>query len=346
MQTFREIEISGDAHQRGVMHGEQLSVEIAEAIAIYGSAFGLSESAVFEQAAHFSQVIADFNADYAAEIDGIAEGSGQDVRWITALNARTEILALKNLSTARVASNECTSMCFGAAPVLGQTWDWGQPLEVLCAMFRIERPDGHVIRMMSEPGIIGKIGMNSAGVGVCLNILTLVGYRLGGVPIHVMLRAILDCTSTAEAAAMIDSAAAGKSRNGIVADKTGDCFDREFAGPETMLPDRFNGNLIHTNHYLSREINGHDDPLFFNSRTRMARAMNRVSAAEEPTASAMIDILSDRTDNPFPIFREYLPDEEFGAVGTVATIVMDLAAGEMHVRKGSDPETGFKVYQA
>ena len=74
MQTFREIEISGDAHQRGVMHGEQLSVEIAEAIAIYGSAFGLSESAVFEQAAHFSQVIADFNADYAAEIDGIAEG--------------------------------------------------------------------------------------------------------------------------------------------------------------------------------------------------------------------------------------------------------------------------------
>ena len=145
---------------------------------------------------------------------------------------------------------------------------------------------------------------------------------------------------------MIDSAAAGKSSTVIVADKTGDGFNLEFAGPETMLPDRFNGNLIHTNHYLSREINDHEDPLFFNSRTRMARAMNRVSAAEEPTVVAMKDILSDRTDNPFPIFRKYLPDEELQAVGTVATIVMDLAAGEMHVRKGNDLENGFKVYKA
>jgi isopenicillin-N N-acyltransferase-like protein len=47
---------------------------------------------------------------------------------------------------------------------------------------KIIRPDGHQLIQLTEPGILGKIGMNSAGVGVCLNILAagLPGYHIGG----------------------------------------------------------------------------------------------------------------------------------------------------------------------
>jgi isopenicillin-N N-acyltransferase-like protein len=339
MPKFREIDIAGTAHERGVMHGEQLRSEISDALGFYREIFMLPEASVLDQAAHFQRVITAFNADYGEEIRGISDGSGQELLWIVALNARTEILALKG----KTSVNECTSMCFPDRPVLGQTWDWGEPLEALCAVMRIGRPDGHVIRMLGEPGIIGKIGMNSAGLGVCLNILTL-GGGLDGVPIHVMLRAILDCKSAGEAAVVINRAPTGKSSNVIVADSSGYCFDTEFAGGETLNPDSFNGNFIHTNHYLGREINAPDDPLFFNSRARMNTATKRVSQSVEFTAARMIEVLSDRSHEQFPIHRPYVPDDILRSVGTVATIVMDLSAQELHIRKGNDPDNTFTSF--
>jgi isopenicillin-N N-acyltransferase like protein len=343
MKKFREIDVSGDAHARGLMHGEQMSGEIADALTFYKDIFKQPATVVLEQARHFQRVIADFNAEYATEINGIAEGAGQDPLWIVALNARTEILGLLKQDGSNTPINECTSMCFKGPPILGQTWDWGLPLESLCAIMRIERPDGHVIRMLTEPGILGKIGMNSAGLGVCLNILTL-GQPLTGVPVHVLLRGILDCASASEATAMIHGAALGTSSNVMVADKSGHCFDLEFAGAETLSPDYGDGNLVHTNHYLGEAINAADDPLFFNSHARMRRASERVVQAPEHTATIMCDILSDRSHNTFPIYRPYVPDDSVQDVGTVATIVMDLGVGEMHVRKGAELDNGFTTY--
>lgn len=339
MSTFREIEITGDALERGVSHGEQLKDEIADALAYYHGVFNLPEAKVLEQASHFQRVITAFNDDYAKEIAGIAVGAGQDPLWIVALNARTEILALNN----QIAPNECTSMCFTGPPILGQTWDWGQPLESVCAVMRINRPDGHVIRMLTEPGIIGKIGMNSAGLGVCLNILAL-GSKLEGVPIHAMLRAILDCQSTDEAVAVIDRAPEGKSSNVIVADRTGNCFDREFAGAETLNPEAILGNLVHTNHYLGKEINARSDPLFFNSRARLNTATELVSQTTEHSARSMMDILSDRSHDEFPIYRPYVADDIMQSLGTVATIVMDFATQQIHIRKGTDLDNPFMAY--
>ncbi len=339
MPKFREIDIAGTAHERGVMHGEQMRDEIAEALSFYRDIFKMPEAEVFEQASHFHNVIAAFNADYIDEIKGIADGSGQDLLSIVALNARTEIFALKGQTSV----NECTSMCFSQRPILGQTWDWGKPLEALCAVMRISRPDGHVIRMFGEPGIIGKIGINSAGLGVCLNILTLKRH-LGGLPIHVMLRAILDCKSIAEAIAVIARAATGKSSNVIVADGMGACFATEFADDETFQPNAFEGNFVHTNHYLGREINDADDPLFFNSRARLKTASEGLSQIREHTVTSMIDILSDRTHDQFPIHRQYVADDVLQNVGTVATIVMNLSTQELHVRKGNNLDNSFATF--
>lgn len=340
MESFREIEIGGHARQRGLAHGEQLRSEIAATLDYYRTIFNLPSETVLEHAAYFHGVISAFNRDYADEIAAIAEGAEQDPLWITALNARTEILGLNKPAQC----NECTSVCFnGPSPVLGQTWDWGKTMEDLCAVVRLKRPDGHEIRMLTEPGIIGKIGLNSAGLGVCLNILTL-GQPLRGVPVHVMLRAILDCRSADEAARVIDSAPDGKSSNVMVADRSGSCFDREFAGEETFQPETFGDHHIHTNHYLGREINDPDDPLFSSSRARMATACERVTAATALTVDTMKDILSDRSDTGFPIFRPYIPDDLLEELGTVATIIMDVTGGVFLIRKGSNADARFTSF--
>ena len=339
MQKFQKIVISGTARERGRAYGEQLRAEIAQTIDYYAGVFNLSENRILEQAEYFLKVITDFNTDYAIEIEGIAEGAVQDPLWITALNARTEILGLNK----PVQLNECTAMCFLHNPVLGQTWDWGKPLENLCVIVQLLRPDGHSIQMLTEPGIIGKIGMNNAGVGVCLNILTL-GYPLTGVPIHIILRAILDCKSTEQAGAIIDSAPYGKSSNVIVADKTGNCFVREFAGKETYLVEAFDGNYIHTNHYLGKPINGIDDPLFASSHARLNTVCKRTAAISQSVES-MKDILSDRSHKTFPVYRPYMPDPILGEVGTVATIIMNLEDLNLHIRKGSKSRAIFNEYR-
>ncbi len=339
MDHFRKLTISGTAFKRGRMHGEMLADEIAQTVSFYRAIFKLPEDVILERAAYFRDVIADFSPDYAEEINGIAQGCGMDPLWITALNARTEILALSALNQA----NECTALSFPATSLLGQNWDWGKPLESLCVMLRIERADGHVITMMTEPGIIGKIGMNSTGLGVCLNILTL-GRELGGVPIHVLLRGILDCTSIDQARALIERAGSGKSSNVLVGNASGDCFDSEFAGDEVFTHRAVDGTLIHTNHYLGKDINATDDPKFASSYARMHTATTMAANRNGDTIAAMRDILSDASNNELPILRPYIPDDSVQELGTVCSIIMDLSAREMHVRKGPDPARAFKVY--
>ncbi len=336
--TFQQINIAGTPHERGFSHGLQLKMQIADALVFYKRIFKLNDEKIRERATHFKQVITQFNPEYADEINAIAEGSEQDPLWIFALNARTEILSVNG----GLFTNECTSMCFTRARVLGQTWDWAKPLEALCVLMRITRPDGHVVQMLTEPGIIGKIGMNSAGLGVCLNILS-INQELDGVPIHVILRAMLDCQSVSEAAQIVKLAGTGKSSNIIVADAHGDGTDIEFAADETVALTAVDGSFVHTNHYLGEPINDLANPVFENSQHRLATAMESVLNAEAHTVDSMKEILSNRADSQHPIYRTYCADEHLGDVGTVATVVMDLSDRQLHIRKGNSPAASFET---
>ena len=55
--TFRRIELSGTAHQRGLAHGEQMRSEIAETLVYYKTLFRLSDDIILERAAHFKNII-------------------------------------------------------------------------------------------------------------------------------------------------------------------------------------------------------------------------------------------------------------------------------------------------
>ena len=77
---------------------------------------------------------------------------------------------------------ECTTLAFKNQRILGQNWDWESDIEELAVILDIETEDGHRILTMTEPGMIGKIGMNNHGVGVGLNFMTIDNYQPYGVP--------------------------------------------------------------------------------------------------------------------------------------------------------------------
>ncbi len=339
MNQFPLISISGGPYERGRQHGQQLSEEIAKAIDFYRSIFGLSEDEILRHAVYFRNIIDEFNPAYSEEIKGIAQGAGVDLLWIVALNARTEIL-----SRNACASNECTAVYFPTPSILGQNWDWGKALEPLTVLMKIEQPAGHVIMMITEPGIIGKIGMNNAGLGVCLNILTL-GKRLVGLPVHIILRAILDCKSLAQVDALLTQHGNGKASNIIVADASGNGFDMEFCDQTSYRLVAESDYLLHTNHYLGNPINSEQNPDFSSSYTRFSKAMQILSDHRERSVESMCELLSDESDQSLPIYREYVSDESVHELGTICTIVMELAQQKMHVRKGKGIGAEFFEYR-
>ena len=339
MNQFPQITISGEPFERGKQHGEQLSAEIAKTIDFYRSIFGLPEAEILQYAEFFGKIIDDYDPAYTQEVAGIALGAGVDPLWIVALNSRTEIL-----SRNAVASHECTAVYFPTPSILGQNWDWGRALEPLTVLMKIVQPAGHVIMMITEPGIIGKIGMNNAGLGVCLNILTL-GKRLDGLPVHIILRAILDCKSLAQVDALLTQHGNGKASNIIVADASGNGFDMEFCDQASyrLIPE--SDYLLHTNHYLGSPINSEQDPDFSSSYTRFSKATQILSDNRERSVGSMCELLSDESDQSLPIYREYVFDDSVRDLGTICTIVMELAQKKMHVRKGKGKEASFFEYR-
>jgi len=321
------ITLSGDARARGEQHGTALKNRIHRTIEVYGSFFGRKENEIFDIARHFKTVINDFDAAYGVEIEAIADAAGADPLWIYALNARSEFLSF-------VPATECTVMHFAGTPILGQNWDWEERLEPLIALVRIERADAPSILMMTEPGILGKIGLNSSGVGVCFNFLH-INRPTNGVPIHILLRAILDSSSMKEARETIRRAGPGRSANILVADHSGERFDMEFAATEQFEIADPGDVIAHTNHYMDPDM--FSVPLTLeNSTFRLNRAYALAEEHTERDRSTMARMLSD-TENPGnAICQTYRKRAPLGQMGTVCTLTMDLVAQNMEIRLGND----------
>lgn len=329
-----EITISGLPDERGFQHGHMLKDRMERTIEFYTHVFDKSEDELFRLAEHFREKIREFNPDYTNEIEALAEGAGVDSRYIYALNARSEILSLE--------PTECTALYFQTTHLLGQNWDWAKPLEDLIVLMRIEQPDAPAICMVAEPGIIGKIGLNSNGLGVCLNILR-VNKKLDGVPIHIVLRAVLDSADFNRALDRVKASGYGKASNILIGSSRGQSASVEFAGNESFIVEPKNETLIHTNHYLGRNINS-DHGVFCSSFARMRTAAERVDTTTNQSIDAMKSILLDHSNSDLPIHRAYIPDDELGEVGTVCTVLMDLPGQTIQIKKGNAAAANFVAY--
>jgi len=203
----------------------------------------------------------------------------------------------------------------------------------------IERPDGHRIRMLTEPGIIGKIGMNSAGIGACLNIL-MVEEDLHGLPVHVLLRAILDCSTIEDVESLVVQQSGGKASHVLVGGRDGACISVEFAGAHSHRLQPEAGLLLHTNHYLGDDsLNEFDWYPSTHERIRKAKEL----IGKDSSRDGILRMLSDRSEAELSICKPYTASESrgFGKVGSVFTVLMDLAGGHMQIRIPSHGEGEF-----
>jgi len=337
MGQIPQITVAGGPRERGLSHGERLKGRIHQTFDFYAREIfrtsPLDMEEIRHRAAHVRDTILGFRPDYGTEIEAIAEGAGMEAWQIYALNARTEIL---NARTA-----ECTAVLFRDTAMLGQNWDWIREMEEQVVLLNYHFGNGHRIATLTEPGMLAKIGLNSRGIGVCLNIL-FSSHRLDGLPVHILLRAILDCTDLGEVRETVQRAGGGKASHFLVADDQGDYCSIEFAGSQRYEVQPFDGCLIHTNHYIAPGTENMD-VLVPGSEERLVQGKEWLRGIGGHDLEQMKSILLDDSAGSKSINSCYHAEELLGGlqVGTCATVIMDLPLRRLYLKKGPGAAGGF-----
>lgn len=323
---FFRLRISGDARQRGQQYGEQACELIHETFEIYADLLATRGTALQPLAETYGRCIAAFSPPLYAEIDAIAAASGLAPWQIVALNARTEILNIE--------APECTLLALPGQRRLAQNWDWIRPLESRVIELTVVYPDGLEIVMLLEPGQIGKIGMNNAGLGVGLNIL-FCPLTTPGLPVHVLMRSMLECQSAAEAKTVVETAPPGRASHLCAGDRHGDFWTMEFVDTRQQLVRLDEPPFAHSNHYRLFP-NTLEGPARENSLLRQQRAEQLLSAQCEAEA-----ILADQNNGCDAIFAPYHDMPPVGECGTLFSVIMDLDQPELRYRCRQQADTDW-----
>lgn len=332
--------------ERGYAFGRAHADRIENTLSTYGRLFAGLHGVGAREVAQLGEVVGarlgEGFPELREELEGIAVGAGVEEFALFAANARTEILA----GTARP---ECSAI--GVLPeatsdgstLLAQNWDWHPDLAESRVIWRVENEDGSWFVTLTEAGLLAKIGLNSSGLGVCLNILTTTADGgVGGLPIHVLLRLLLqDCENLSAAVRLLLNAEVTASS----------CFNLGFADGEAgalasvelspvaaavIWPEH--GRLLHTNHFLRPPADAEDRMRreWPDTVVRYNELERRVASRPPTSLSAVTDLLTSHFNGPIAVCCHDAENSRYGdRQATLASVVLDLTNRRLLVTDGA-----------
>ncbi|WP_345764948.1 C45 family peptidase [Diaminobutyricibacter sp. McL0608] len=241
----------------GQFGGEQIRSNVRRYEELF-DAVGVGSADRREYGADAIARITEWAPALAAELRGLSNGSGVPLWQLGMLNARTEILAI----VGETGEGECSTVVYlpaRSAPRTVQTWDWHDTSNPNTLVTRHITGRGRSVTYFTEFGLVGKIGLNDAGVGVHFNILNHASDGDGiGVPVHVVARRVLDeATTLDQALDIIQSASVSASTVLTVvtfdgSESSASSIELSPMGAAVVKP---TGNLlVHTNHFLDKDL--------------------------------------------------------------------------------------------
>ena len=202
----------------------------------------------------------------------------------------------------------------------------------------IEQPGKPNISMMTEGGIIGKIGLNSAGVGTTLNAISANGVSFGKLPVHLALRTVLSCTSMLEARQKLLEAGVAAACHITIADAESGGVGLECSAEGIVeLAANESGACTHTNHFIRPQVKESkmfvlDSPIRLERINEIVRSLNG-----GPTMDDLCEALKDEYNKPEAICRSRTVKS---SSETLFSIVMDLRNGFARVKMGQPTGDG------
>ncbi|MDF2683723.1 MAG: acyl-CoA--6-aminopenicillanic acid acyl-transferase [Brevibacillus sp.] len=360
MKAFPHITVSGTAIERGKQMGQLAKQQIVQNIEMYRQYFhdvyDVAWDAARDYATSYIPWIEQYDQEIMDEIKGMSEGANLDLLDLVVLNARSEVII--NIGKSHSVLDGCT--CLAATPVvtkeevtlLGQNWDWNHRIQPGMIIAEIEQPPKPTILMVTEAGIVGKIGLNSAGLGLCMNFLGT--SEIGeGVPIHIVLRGILNSNTLPKAVGQITRLPRGTSANYLIAHKEGETVDVEATPTNYDVIYPLDGYLTHTNHFVAPRMLSVDDTKRVGIPDTHLRqgVATRLLKAQTGSIEAGIfkQIFTNHAGHPVGICRhgEVLSNDGEGSdtAKTVFSIIMNLAEGRFELTTGNPCESAYQTYR-
>ena len=239
--------------------------------------------------------------------------------------------------TTAAADNTAT---LGGTTILAQTWDWQGQQRKACVLLRIYASGQPDVLTLTEAGIVAKHGMNSEGLAVGLNMMrSKSDGKNVGMPVHVLLRMMLQARTFDEAKAIPRAHSAAASSCIVLAAKAGGGLSALEITPAGVaeVPAQ-NGHLAHTNNALDAGAAADEYEIDENNSTRerYQRALHLLKMDNGGGGKLRLDdfkaILRDHHGQPKCICRH--PNKKLAAVDrseTVCGVIMDLGNLTMHI---------------
>lgn len=344
--TPEPVVISGpSARERGIERGRLLAVRIARTCADYAGLFaasGISADDAREAGLECHEATRREAPEVADEIEGIAQGARIDLWHLCIVIARTEILSLAEGGRGPE-RGECSTVIFaGSEGVMGaQTWDWHVEFRYHWHVHEVAAlPGGYGYAGLTEFGMPGKIGLNSAGLGCFLNIMRHSDDQPGAVPIHAVLPAILNRAATRQEALELIRAARPQASSALtLVDHSGATMVEVSPGGVTTR--EVKGFAVHTNHFLDAEQQAGASALPYDddSEPRYELLRTRIEAHKAPRETRdLVALLRSSGDEPAISKRADLTKPFGTRVATLATVAMHVEQNRVGVERGSPME--------
>ena len=372
MNELRLIRLAGGPADQGRAFGRATADLVAHNLEIYFKRFlgetYLDRAEVLRRVDRYWPVVETEAPVFAATVAGIAEGAAQPLPVVAALNLRYELLyaEFSRLGQAepeyRYPAGECTA--FAVLPEtstdghlrIGQNWDWIP--DVAGVLVHVTQPGGLRVLCFTEAGIAGgKIGANSAGVGLVVNGLVSSDddWTRMGRPFHARTWDILCSTRLEDAVKAVSAGDRACSANFLIAQAgplgRGEAVDIEAAPRGVCLQRPRGGVFAHANHFLEPERLGISQPLVeerlstYHRCDRMQQMLAAGSAHGRIAPDALQAMLRDHDGLPESVCRHPNPRlHEPDRYQTVVSMIMDLHAGRVLAAAGPPCANAFVEY--
>jgi isopenicillin-N N-acyltransferase-like protein len=255
---LREVFLGGSPRQRGQAYGESLRAEIAGAVDTWRGSLAAATGEHpdgyirdFLAAVDFEPAIERWTPGLLDEVRGLAEGTGLDFDTIYAFQLVDEEWVFRRNRVAPALAERCSSFGVavpGVAPLVAQNLDLPSDFDGLQVLLRVEEDDRQCL-LPTYAGVIGLNGLNSDGVGVCVNTLSQLNARPDGLPVAFMLRGLLRQSDRAGTDAFINEVLHASGQNYVVGTREGvDDYECSAGQVARFMPGA--ERVAHANHPL------------------------------------------------------------------------------------------------
>lgn len=352
-KTIPLIQVSGSHREMGRQIGEAMREQVIHSInnarKLLDNTYDtlqLDWDGALIQARKYLPFAEERYPQYVDELRGIAEGANVNFGDLTMVNS------MEAVTTDALHLTKCTSFAVNqdrtanGKVLIAHNEDW----------IPEDEPDIYIIHArpehelpflaMSYGGLLPNIGFNAAGIAQCCDSVYPTDSRIG-IPRVVVSRAVLAADTPSEAIrkALVSKRAAGY--NHLIVHESGEIYSVEVSARHFAILYAENGQIVHTNHFLDKEMRAIecDSEELIATRVRYFRALRLLTATDQHTIKTLQAIQKDHINQPDSICNHAIDGMPLDREKTITALTMDLTSRQMHATWGNPCENIFCTYQ-